>query len=43
MPNLSAKHIVVALLAAATVLVAPLAFPHESHLLIDLPAVAEQG
>jgi hypothetical protein len=40
--TISAKHVVVALLAAATILVTPFALPRSSHLLIDGPQAAQQ-
>jgi hypothetical protein len=43
MTNLSPKHIVVALLAVATLMIAPFAFPHASHLLVDAPLATDQG
>jgi hypothetical protein len=43
MTNLSPKHIVVALLAVVTLVVAPFAFPRASHLLVDAPLVVGPG
>jgi hypothetical protein len=44
---MNAKHILIGLLGAAVLLAAPLAFPGESHLLVDVPqnaiAVADAG
>lgn len=40
---MSAKHIVVLVLAVAVVLVAPFAMSRESHLLVDVPPMDQQG
>lgn len=38
-----AKRFTIALLAATVLLAAPFAFPHERHLLVDMPVSFQEG